>query len=320
MKTQMTGKRYFLIFFFIILLYQCRTGEAGPKSSASNSKENENTILSINNEIFYAAADLRNFFLFKYPTGLNITESDRFLTIIFEQFIEQKLIVYLCSRDGISISDDEVDIYLKSQGLDPDQTQIKRVLIRENLLVQKYLTDVIYTDLTVEDEAVNVYYNNNREDYRKKEQVFLHQILVKEKDLAIRIHSILKDSPERFEELARQESVATEANKNGVLGFFEKGTLPEEIESYVFSLKVDSVSPVVESPYGFHIFKVTEKVAGDRLLYLSQVKDEIINKLLSSKMENAYQELLGRMRTELNIRTYIDRIDPDILSIDKSGE
>ena len=74
------------------------------------------------------------------------------------------------------------------------------------------------------------------------------------------------------------------------MGFFEKGMLPQEMEEVVFSLKVNEISPIVESPYGFHLFKVTRK-RKSRMQLLAAVKDEIKSKLLSAKLTAAYARL-----------------------------
>ena len=61
---------------------------------------------------------------------------------------------------------------------------------------------------------------------------------------------------EDFGKVAREVSIGPEAARGGDLGFFERGMMPEAIDRMVFSLPVGKMSGVVQSPYGFHIFKV----------------------------------------------------------------
>ena len=96
--------------------------------------------------------------------------------------------------------------------------------------------------------------------------------MVNDREKLLKIRSELLKQPSRFEEIARSESISPEAANGGAMGFFEKGMLPQEMEEVVFSLKVNEISPIVESPYGFHLFKVTQKRKA-RMQLLADVKD-----------------------------------------------
>jgi parvulin-like peptidyl-prolyl isomerase len=129
----------------------------------------------------------------------------------------------------------------------------------------------------------------------------LYQILVKDRETALKIRGELKNFPQKFEEMAKKHSISMEASKGGLMGYFEKGTLPKDMEDVVFSLPLNTISPVVESSYGFHIFKITQKKR-ERLLYLNKVKSEIKNNLLSNKLREAYREFLNQARERLKIK------------------
>ncbi|MCJ7526138.1 MAG: peptidylprolyl isomerase, partial [Candidatus Aminicenantes bacterium] len=73
------------------------------------------------------------------------------------------------------------------------------------------------------------------------------------------------------------------------------------MEEVVFSLKVNEISPIVESPYGFHLFKIVRK-RKSRMLLLAAVKDEIKSKLLSVRMSSAYGEFLRELKAEVPVR------------------
>ncbi|MBU0705625.1 protein translocase subunit SecD [Patescibacteria group bacterium] len=66
--------------------------------------------------------------------------------------------------------------------------------------------------------------------------------------------------PDNFGTLAEKYSDdPTAAGKGGDLNFFGKGTMTPEFESAAFALEVGAISDVVETPFGFHIIKVTDK-------------------------------------------------------------
>jgi peptidyl-prolyl cis-trans isomerase C len=64
------------------------------------------------------------------------------------------------------------------------------------------------------------------------------------------------------------------APDGGDLGTFQKGELPEEFEKAIFPLAPGSVSKIVSSRYGYHIFLVEEKVLAHQQR-LVEVKDQI---------------------------------------------
>jgi parvulin-like peptidyl-prolyl isomerase len=72
------------------------------------------------------------------------------------------------------------------------------------------------------------------------------------------------------------------------------------MENVVFSLKINEISPVVESPYGFHIFKITKRKS-KRTLYLSAVREEIRKKILSEKMRTAFEVFLNNLKQNTQI-------------------
>ncbi len=69
---------------------------------------------------------------------------------------------------------------------------------------------------------------------------------------------------EDFAKLASETSDdQVTAKKGGDIGFLRKGAMPEAFDTALFSMKVDEVSDVVETPYGFHVIKVSAIREGD---------------------------------------------------------
>jgi peptidyl-prolyl cis-trans isomerase C len=60
-----------------------------------------------------------------------------------------------------------------------------------------------------------------------------------------------------FAELAKKHSNCKTASKGGDLGEFTRGKMIKAFEDAAFSQKVGEIGPVVSTPYGYHIIKVT---------------------------------------------------------------
>jgi parvulin-like peptidyl-prolyl isomerase len=295
--------KWLVIPVFSLLLLQCNRPAKEGKAQAPANPElamDKKIILTIEDSSL-TNLDLKNFIKLQYADIFDQKNNDKLLSRLFDVFCEQQIILFKANRDGIQIEEDEIASYLKEVQTRRQDLAVDPALIRGVLKVQKYLLANAYKDIEVSDSEVAGYYEANLKEFQRNEEIQLFQILVKDRDKLLGIRSELLSQPSRFEEIARSVSVSPEAANGGAMGFFEKGMLPQEMEEVVFSLKVNEISPIVESPYGFHLFKITQKKKSRRLL-LAAVKDEIRSKLLSAKMSAAYIQFLQKLKTEIPVR------------------
>jgi hypothetical protein len=305
-KMKKTG--FFIILLLVLLSFNCKD-KTPATDSAEKAAENaslreieKKTILEINERKF-SNHDFQQFLLIQYPDisaskGNTSPPSNHLISRLFDSFVQHKIVLYIANQHDIPIDKAELDSYLDKLGAPAEK--IDKASVIDAIKVQKFLYSQVYEPVSVSDQEIRTYYNAHLEDFRKKAEVLLYQILVNKKETAVRIRGILDNNPQQFEELARKESISMEAPKGGRMGYFEEGTLPRDMEQVVFSLKTNTISPVVESSYGFHIFKITSKKQG-RLLYLEKVEPEIRQKLLSEKLRDAYQNFLATARQDLSI-------------------
>ncbi|MBN2412102.1 peptidyl-prolyl cis-trans isomerase [candidate division KSB1 bacterium] len=94
---------------------------------------------------------------------------------------------------------------------------------------------------------------NVRPDALKGDYRALH-ILVKTRAEAEDILKQIKTGKD-FSELAKSKSISPSASKGGDLGYFNKGDFPANIENAILKLQVNSTSDIVETKFGFNIFK-----------------------------------------------------------------
>ncbi len=100
--------------------------------------------------------------------------------------------------------------------------------------------------------------------WQRPDLVRLSQLLLPSREKAEEARRRLqKGTP--WLEVSRSLSVAPNAQAGGGLGTVARGDLPSEFEKAVWKLPAGSVSPPVSTPHGVHLFRVEERLSGQRL-------------------------------------------------------
>lgn len=100
-----------------------------------------------------------------------------------------------------------------------------------------------------------------------------------------------------FDEIAKKYSNCPSAQNGGNLGFIQrKGNFAESFLDTAFSLKVDQVSEPVQTEYGYHLIKVTEKKEGTNIQF-----EDVREKVRIGMLDAEILKLLDRLRKEAKI-------------------
>jgi len=158
------------------------------------------------------------------------------------------------------------------------------------------LTSVLKTRLGEAVHARHILVKSSRSDDMKKRSEALNKIKKIKKEL---------DSGADFVDVARSESDDSSAQSGGDLGFFTRGQMVPDFEKVAFSLPVGSVSDIVETQFGYHIIKVEEKRAAQRLRY-SDVKNDLAGFLYQQKVRERYQKYVNELRQRADVKILMD--------------
>ena len=208
-------------------------------------------------------------------------------SMVLDQMISEKLLIQEAKNMGLEKDNDVLE-------------QIKKMT--EQILVQVLIEREILDKIDVNDEEVSEYYGQNKDNFTEKEQVHLYNILLESEEEAQDILEQLKAGGD-FSEIAIEKSAGPSAAQGGDLGYLTKGTIIPEIEEVVFALELEELSEVIKTDFGFHILKITEEKP-ESVKTLEEVKEEIIQTLLPTKQnkafENLLEELKGKAEIEIN--------------------
>ncbi|NIP51202.1 MAG: hypothetical protein GWN67_04595 [Phycisphaerae bacterium] len=192
-----------------------------------------------------------------------------------------------------NLSLDEFRETLKAGGMNFDEWK-QQMRIELGIQYQKLIEAKIGDKLKVTEADANNFYSANIEQFQEIEQVKASHILVrpdpntdpneaKAKALA-KSRTLLKQIKEGadFAELAKSTGGYPSAPRGGDLGFRPRGYWDPPFEKVAFELKIGQISDIVETQFGYHIIKVTDrKEAGVKPF--EQAKGDIIKMLKQQK-------------------------------------
>lgn len=174
----------------------------------------------------------------------------------------------------------------------PEQVKIEFLLLSASSLIPT---------IKVDDAEVKKFYDENTSKFQGNEQRRASHILIgfgvsatqekkqEAKAKAEELLAIIKKDPSKFEALAVKNSQDPgSAIKGGDLGVFGRGAMVKPFEDAAFSLKVNQVSDLVESEYGYHIIKVTE-IKGESSDFNS-LRPQVKAELMYQKAQTAFTE------------------------------
>ena len=226
---------------------------------------------------------------------------------------EQELDQQVAARKKQFPSEEVYQKALKQTGL---TEALLRQQTRDQIAVQKYVETKLIPGITISDQVTKDFYEKNKDQIHSPERLHLRHIMVavnpkgtpadKEKARA-KAEDLLKQiqGGADFAKLAQANSDDPNSKGNGGdLGWISPGQTPPALEKAAMALKPNQVSPVVESPFGFHVLQLLERQAAGTVPY-EQVKDRLATMLKQKKAQEIVQARIKELRGKAKVEVYI---------------
>lgn len=245
---------------------------------------------------------------------------------IIRNFVVKSLTLDWARLNKVFISENTLDKEVdKLRANYPDDLSFRRSLAQENLSFSEWREDLRFVLIErevfrridekanpVTDEEIKRYYDEHKNDFKRKERVLLRQVLVDDEVKADFIKTQLKTKD--FAETAKKYSQAPEAKNGGSIGWVEKGTV--DFFDPLFSVGTNNVQQI-KSPFGIHLIRAEKKLSASNLP-LEEVKNQIKTTLRGQREQAEYVAWLdAQLRGSKVLKDY-DLMNS--LSVETRGE
>jgi peptidyl-prolyl cis-trans isomerase SurA len=253
---------------------------------------------------------------------------------VIDKLVEKKILVHQAREMNISISDEEVEQALiqilkrnnttmEQFKSELDELGMTEEQYRENLhdqiLSSKLINYEVRSKVVLPESQILDYYDQHYTEQVGTGGFYILQIGITPDGEGMPADPVQADAAARkkaerilglakggqdFKQLARQYSDLPSAVDGGDIGAFQKDEMAGYMRDAVTSLEPGQISPVVESPNGYMLFKLLSSQEGKIITKVpyESVKEEIRNTLYQQEMEKRYDSWLKEIRSQAYIK------------------
>lgn len=205
---------------------------------------------------------------------------------------------------------DEQDFTNAIKNLEMDEKDL-REYTRRDLLISRFVETSFVAKTSVPEAEIRTFFDKNPDKFKRDETVKASHILIgtdstasaddrkKAREKAEKLRKELAGGAD-FAALAKGNSTCPSSQQGGDLGFFGKGQMVPSFEKAAFALKPGETSDIVETQFGYHIIKLTEKKPAVTAEY-TEVKARIEEFLKGQKVNEEVQKYLAEVRKTAKI-------------------
>lgn len=217
--------------------------------------------------------------------------------------VENEVIEHEANKLGLTVDESRVeqafrqsaeelvnDIYGSEENY---RARLKELAIDEDSIQdfhrKSLLTELLYEHVvsTITEEDARAYVEENPQYLEKPAQVYAFHILLDNREKALEVLNLLQEGAD-FLEVGQEHSL----DEYVELGMISSQDMfdPAFLEA-AFALEPGEISQPVETSYGFHLIKITEKEE-QGVYTFEEIKEAVINKLKGESFDSYFQKLM----------------------------
>lgn len=242
------------------------------------------------------------------------------------ELIDRSLLVQQAQKQGLVPRAGQIDTELKVvvaryhntpgwQAIADDTVaQLRRSLERHDL-IEQLRQHVINAVNRPDESAVRIYYDSNADKFTTPERLRLSLIMLavepwapaakwqaaaqEANDLVQR----LRNGEAEFAAMARLHSSDASASQGGGLGYVHAGMLAPEVQQHIEPLAIGAIAEPLRLLQGIAVFRLDGHETA-QLNDFEQVKDRAAGLLLRQLQQQAWADLLERLRGQIPVKRY----------------
>jgi len=241
---------------------------------------------------------------------------------LLNQLIEDRLVIQQAQKEGIQVDaveiDEDLDAFkkrfpndlamedvLKEQGM--TMGDVRKKLEKQSMMRELHGRE-IRAKIVVSPKEVEDFYSNNAAKFDREPRLKVRSITIKksyeardkgvaDEEAKTKISELSRRilAGEDFGALAKEYSEDVQAANNGISDWIPRGSMIPVIDDVIFSLRLGEISQVIETPMGYHLFRVEEKEPSLKRSF-EDVRDEIFAELYRQKSEQRFHDWMQELK------------------------
>ena len=207
-----------------------------------------------------------------------------------QKLVDTLSVVSVSDKDALKFYNENKDKFKN-----PDKVRASHILVSANAEELKAKIAASEKGKNMNDDQMNAEVQKQMTQQKEKAQKLLAQV---------------KKDPKSFAKIAKDNSDDTQsAQMGGDLGYFGKEEMVEPFSKAAFSMKPNTISEVIQTPYGYHIILVTDRQKAGTEPF-DKVKDDIKDFLTNQEKVKVLQQFVDTLKNNAKIQYNDESFDP----------